>query len=73
MSADQDFYATQVHYLDIPNYMDSHVATMRSYLARYKPDIARLATKKKSIRTLELGAGTCTLSLLLSRESWVES
>ena len=63
-SSDQEFYDAELHYLDDPAFMDrQHLAVMESYaMASYiRPALATLAREKgRKLRTLELGAGTCT-------------
>lgn len=72
-SLDKEHYDSEVHYFEMPGFLDKHEAMMREYQASFKARLAQFAGKRDGIRTLELGAGTCTMSLMLSREPWIRS
>lgn len=73
-TADKAFYDAETHYFSDPTFMPSHRAVIEAYVSRYRDTLAALAQRKgRKLSTLELGAGTCTLSLVLSREPWIGS
>lgn len=72
-SLDKQHYDNEVQYFEVPGFLDRHEAMMREYQASFKPRLVQYAAKRGGIRTLELGAGTCTMSLMLSREPWIRS
>jgi ubiquinone/menaquinone biosynthesis C-methylase UbiE len=67
---DQDFYDAETEYFNDPAFMSRHLPLLESYVAGYRPKLAALAHGERRLRTLELGAGSCSTSLLLSREPW---
>jgi SAM-dependent methyltransferase len=72
-SSDQAFYDGEAHYLNDPNFMPRHLALRESYMAGCRSAIDTLAAGGRKLSTLELGAGTCMLSLMLSREPWLRT
>ncbi|MBN9088894.1 MAG: class I SAM-dependent methyltransferase [Reyranella sp.] len=71
-TADKKFYDAETHYFSDPSFMTDHQAVVETYVAKYRATLAALAKRKgRKLKTLELGAGTCTLSLTLSREPWI--
>jgi ubiquinone/menaquinone biosynthesis C-methylase UbiE len=73
-TADKAFYDAETHYFSDPTFMPGHQAVIEAYVSRYRDTLAALARSKgRNLSTLELGAGTCTLSLTLSREPWIDS
>jgi ubiquinone/menaquinone biosynthesis C-methylase UbiE len=73
-TADKTFYDAETHYFSDPSFMRSHQAVVEAYVSKYRGLLADLAKNKgRKLSTLELGAGTCTLSLTLSREPWIGS
>lgn len=67
MSADQDFYKNGVPEHSIARAHDEIAWHYDTWLK----DRTRWYGNRNGIRVLELGAGTCTISTLLSRESWI--
>lgn len=71
-NADRVFYQAETHYFDDPEFYRRQVPVLESYMSAYRDTLAGFARGRK-LRTLELGAGSCMTSLLLSREPWIES
>lgn len=70
-TSDKTFYDAEAF---DPAHMESYQRVIEAYVAKYREVLASLAQKLgRKLRTLELGAGSCTLSLTLSREPWIES
>jgi ubiquinone/menaquinone biosynthesis C-methylase UbiE len=72
-SLDKKHYENEVQYFEVPGFLDRHEAMMREYLASFRARLAEFAAKRGPVRVLELGAGMCMMSLLLSREPWIQS
>jgi SAM-dependent methyltransferase len=65
--------ADQVYYDNHPSSVPpKHVAVVTRYFDVYQP-LLSVHFKGSSIRALDLGAGSCTLSALLSRQEFVRS
>lgn len=72
-SPDQEHYHKETHYFSDPGFIGRHRILMDAYMSTWRDRLAAHAIRKGGIRTLELGAGTCTLSLTLSQEPWIRS
>jgi len=71
---DKTFYDAETQYFSDPSFVPRHQAVVEAYVSKYRSTLAALAQKKgRKLSTLELGAGSCTLSLTLSREPWIGS
>lgn len=71
-SLDKAHYDAEVQYFEVPGFLDRHEAMMREYLASFRATLERFAIARGGVRTIELGAGMCMMSLLLSREPWIK-
>lgn len=57
-----------------PSHTEAYQRQVEAYAAKYRATLASLAKKLgRKLDMLELGAGSCTLSLTLSREPWIGS
>src|SRR6478735_9434571 len=65
-TADRDYYDQDVPVEEIPAFVD----TIALYLANWAKDRKRWFGMRDDVRVLELGAGSCAVSFLLSREPW---
>jgi ubiquinone/menaquinone biosynthesis C-methylase UbiE len=73
-NADRVFYEAETHYFDDPAFTRKQLPVLESYRAGYRNILAEFAKgRRRGLRTLELGAGSCLTSLLLSKEPWIES
>jgi ubiquinone/menaquinone biosynthesis C-methylase UbiE len=66
-SADREYYDQAVAVGDIPAFVD----LISFYVANWAQDRKRWFGNRSDVRVLELGAGSCTVSFLLSREPWI--
>lgn len=67
-TADREYYDQAVAVDDIPPFVD----VISLYLANWAKDRVRWFSGRTDVRILELGAGSCATSFLLSREPWVK-
>jgi ubiquinone/menaquinone biosynthesis C-methylase UbiE len=66
-TADREYYDQAVAIEDIPPFVD----LIALYLDNWAKDRRRWFGSRTDVRVLELGAGSCAASYLLSREPWV--
>src|SRR5947209_17324129 len=71
--ADRTFYEAETQYFDDPEFFRFHLPLLEAYMSSYRSRLAEFAQARRKLKTLELGAGTCMTSLLLSREPWIAS
>jgi ubiquinone/menaquinone biosynthesis C-methylase UbiE len=67
-TADKKFYDGELLEGQASSYAPHVALYVRSWLDRYRPELSRLGP----LRVLDLGAGSCTTSLLLSKEAFVD-
>jgi ubiquinone/menaquinone biosynthesis C-methylase UbiE len=72
-NSDRVFYEAETEYFNDPGFVARHLPVVERYMASYRPNLLTLAKDGRKLRTLELGAGSCVTSLVLSREPWVGS
>lgn len=66
-TTDRDYYDQAVSVGDIPSFVD----LISFYVANWAQDRAHWFGNRTDVRVLELGAGSCAVSFLLSREPWI--
>jgi ubiquinone/menaquinone biosynthesis C-methylase UbiE len=69
MSTDRDFYDKE----DLTGIVPYFVSYIKPYAAAWLPAMRKNFTGRSDVRILDLGAGSCTLSLMMSEEPYVES
>jgi 2-polyprenyl-3-methyl-5-hydroxy-6-metoxy-1,4-benzoquinol methylase len=69
MSTDRDFYDKEEVSGGVPYY----VSYIKPYIDSWLPNMRRHFIGRDDVRILDLGAGSCTLSLMMSAESYVQS
>lgn len=70
---DKDHYDKELDYFTDPTFLDRHAGLLRSYQKSFIITLKEFAVARGGVRILELGAGTCMTSVLLSREPWIKS
>jgi ubiquinone/menaquinone biosynthesis C-methylase UbiE len=69
MSTDKDFYDNE----DLTAIVPYFVSYIKPYASAWLPQMRKNFRERKNVKILDLGAGSCTLSLMMSEEPYVES
>ncbi len=69
MSTDRDFYDQEDQSYDVPYF----VSYVKPYISAWLPSMRKNFSGRNDVRVLDLGAGSCTLSLIMSEEEYVKS
>ena len=69
--AEREFYDATA--IQTASQLEPFAATIGKYFRRYRADLERHFAARAGVRAIELGAGSCTLSLLVSREPYISS
>ncbi len=69
MNTDKAFYDQEI----LEGIEEEYVATARPYLENWLGEARQMFAGRRDVRALDLGAGSCTSSLLLSNEDFIGS
>ncbi len=69
MSSDRDFYDNE----DLSDMVPYFVSYIKPYASAWLPEMRRHFNNRSDVNILDLGAGSCTLSLMMSDETYVKN
>jgi ubiquinone/menaquinone biosynthesis C-methylase UbiE len=69
MSTDRDFYDNE----DLTDIVPYFVSYIKPYASAWLPEMGKNFLGRTDVKILDLGAGSCTLSLMMSDEPYVEN